>query len=208
MGVLIDSQLTFKYHIASVVKKLAQITGTMNRIRNYVDSDSCKLVYNGLGYSKLLYGLPVWGNADEVHIKDIVILQKKAVRIIVKKNCTIHDDTFERHHSAPIFKDLGILHIRDIFVVEALKFVYDSLKKLNPPQFHDYYKFPTACHINTVAIRNNNLVFPRARTTTYGLKSLKYCGVSIWNGLDVNLRTKSRMYIIDKVKKSILERYQ
>ena len=208
LGVLIDSQLTFKYHISGVTKKLSQITGTMSRIRNYVDSDTCKLVYNGLGYSKLLYGLPVWGNADEVHIKNIVILQKKAVRIIVKKNCSIHDDTFERHHSAPIFKDLGILHIRDVFVIETLKFVYDSLNKINPPQFHEYFKLPTSSRNNTVAIRNNNLVFPRARTTTYGLKSLKYCGVLIWNGLDVHLRTKSRAHIIDKVKKSILERYR
>ena len=208
LGVLIDSQLTFKHHIAGVVKKVAQITGTMSRIRNYVDSTTCKLVYNSLSYSKILYGLPVWGNADEVHIKHIVYLQKKSCTHYSEKNSPIHDNTFEKHHAAPLFKNLGILHIRDVFVIEILKFVHDSLNKLNPPQFHDYFTYHDADQISTVASRNNNLVIPRARTTTYGLKSLKFCGVLAWNGLNPNLRTKSRNYIIEKAKNCILSLYQ
>ena len=135
-------------------------------------------------------------------------MQKKAVRIIAKKNSPIHDNTFEKHHAAPLFKNLGILHIRDVFVIEILKFVYDSLNKLNPPQFHDYFTYHDADQINTVASRNNNLFIPRARTTTYGLKSLKFCGVLAWNGLNPNLRTKSRNHIIEKAKNCILSLYQ
>ena len=179
LGILIDSQLTFSHHIASVAKKLAQVIGTMYRIRNYIDNRTCKMIYNSLIYPFLLYGVPVWGNADDVHTRSILTIQKRAVRIIAKRHY-INDDTFERTHSAPLFKDLKLLKIHDIFNIETLKFVQDSLHNTNPSQFHNYYHYPPTPH-NTAANRKIDLNTPSVRTTTYGLKSLKYCGVQIWN---------------------------
>ena len=137
LGILIDSKLTFQAHTTAVAKKISRVTGVMYRIRKFVNENTSRMIYNSLIHPFLLYGIPIWGNADNVHLKSIFITQKKAVRIISNKLGFL-DDTFVREHSAPLFKELKLMNIYDIFKVEALKFVYDSLNKNNPSQFHSY----------------------------------------------------------------------
>ena len=152
LGVLIDSRLTFANQIASIVKKVSRVTGLMYRIRNCVNNKTLKMIYYSLIYPHLLYGIPIWGNADDTHIKPLYILQKKAVRLILNKDKSIHTlfqlpgdpvthwymDTFVKVPSDPIFKELGILKINDIYKITTLTFVYESLNKVNPEQFHIY----------------------------------------------------------------------
>ena len=201
LGVLIDSKLTFKVHITAVSKRIAKATGIMYRIRKYVDNKTLTMIYYSLIYPFLLYGIPIWGNADDVHLKSIFTIQKKVVRLISNKDNYI-GDTYNREPSAPLFKNLNILSIYDIFNVETLKFVYDSLTKANPTQFHNYFIYPTNSY-NTAANRNNNLNIPSVRTTTYGIKSLKYTGSLLWNNLPSSVRNvSSRKQFSKKVKKN------
>ena len=51
-------------------------------------------------------------------------------------------DTFIKVSSEPLFKKLKILKVKDIYKMNTLNFVYDSLTKSNPDQFHSYYKYP------------------------------------------------------------------
>ena len=211
LGILIDSQLTFKHHIANIVKKVSRVTGLMYKIRNFVDNKTLKMIYYSLIYPHLLYAIPIWGNSDQTHIKPLFIVQKKAVRLILNKHKNITSifqlplktarlifndnqsilidvgpmshwylDTFVSEPSDPIFKKLEILKVTDLFKLCTLKFVYDSLNKLNPLQFHTYYNYPLH-NYNTDAMRKLNLNLPTARTSTYGLKSLKYTRCMLWN---------------------------
>ena len=206
LGILIDSQLTFQAHSTSVSKKIARVAGMMYRIRKFVNDKILCTIYNSLIYPFILYGVPIWGNADEIHIEPIHIIQKKAVRIILNKTGFIAN-SFAREHSAPLFKELELLNIYDIYKVETLKFVYDSHHKNNPPQFHTFYSYPTN-QTSTAANRESNLNTPQVRTSTYGLKSLKYTGVMLWNDLSAKLRILPSKKCFGKaVKKRFLEHY-
>ena len=44
----------------------------------------------------------------------------------------------------------------DIFNASILNFVYDSLRKLNPQQFHDYFHYP-ANNYNTTLLRHTHV---------------------------------------------------
>ena len=44
LGILIDSQVTFKNHITTVSKKASRIVGAMYRIRNYVTDKTLKMI--------------------------------------------------------------------------------------------------------------------------------------------------------------------
>ena len=74
--------------------------------------------------------------------------------------------------------------------------ILNKINKINPIQFHDYYHYPSNLH-NTAANRNNNLNTPSVRTTTYGLKSLKYAGTVLWNNLPTSVRymPSSKLFI-------------
>ena len=116
-------------------------------------------------------------------------------------------DTFVKVPSDPIFKKLELLKVTDLYKLCTLKFVYESVNKLNPFQFHTYYSYPTH-NYNTDAIRNIKLALPKIRTSTYGLKSLKYSGCILWNNLSFaerNIKSKNEFSRI--LKECIIDTY-
>ena len=221
LGVLIDSKLTFKTHITELTIKISRTIGLMSKIRHYTSNKALRIIYNSLIYPFLLYGIPIWGNANKTLINPIFILQKRAVRIILNKNNYIQTyyrlpgypdsiwlvDTFIKESAEPLFKILNLLNIFDIFKIETLKFVYSSINRISPTQFQTYFNFPSYLH-QTTGIRNKNLIIPQVRTTTYGLKSIKYTGAYLWNNLHLdNKSLSSKNLFIKSIKKDFLEKY-
>ena len=97
--------------------------------------------------------------------------------------------------SSPLYKELGILKLQDIYELTTLIFVYESLNALNPSQFHTYFKFPCNTR-NTAANRNDNLDTPMV--SSYGLKSIRYSGCILWNKLSTKERTADTKNIFKK----------
>ena len=83
-------------------------------------------IYNSLILSHLNYGILVWGFKNSKILK----LQKKAIRIICSKKSNAHTD--------PLFKNLKLLKLNDIFTISKFKFYHkyinnklpDNLQKL------------------------------------------------------------------------------
>ena len=207
LGVLIDCKLSFKQHITAVSKKIARTIGLMYKLRHFVTQDILIMLYYSLIYPFLIYATPIWGNTNITLINMIYVLQKKFVRIITF-NRTVYTYDGPPIHSIPLFKELKILTIFDLFKVEIIKFVYDSINNNNPNQFNDYFTYPIN-HYNTSRNRLNKLNVPQVRTTTYGLKSIKYSGALIWNDIPLLIRSTitSRKNMLYKVKILYLSEY-
>ena len=80
------------------------------------------------------------------------------------------------------------------------------MNKLNPNQFHDYYCCPPTTR-NTANNREVNLNTPQVRTTTYGLRSLKYSGVILWNNVPSYIRDKRRNVFAKAMKDFFVASY-
>ena len=187
LGVLIDSRLSFKYHISATTKKMARAVGIISKLRHYVNKKILLMIYYSLIYPFLIYALPVWGNACNTHLDSVHIIQKKVVRLITF-NDIFYKNSQPPCHSSPLFKELEILNIYDLFKLLVSKFVHDCLSFKNPHQFHDYFKYPPNNH-NTDDNRNDKLRIPMCRTSNYGLKSVKTIGAHIWNEIPNNVRS-------------------
>ena len=133
--------------------------------------------------------------------------ENESVLINVEPMSLWYVDTFVKEPSDPIFKKLEILKVQDLFKLSTLKFVYESINKLNPPQFHTYFNYPNH-NYNTDAKRNLKLDLPKIRTSTYGLKSLKYTGCILWNNLSfVERSIKSKNVFSRILKNSMIGTY-
>ena len=135
------------------------------------------VMYYSLVYSFLICALPVYGATDQIHI-NTNLLQKNVVRLV-----TFNDPI---SHSLPLFKELEILTIFDVFKVETPKFVFESLNRINPPQFHGLFTYPSNTR-NTANNRNKNLFIPQARTKHYGLNSINNIGARTWNNIPLSI---------------------
>ena len=77
LGVLLDSTLSWKTHIAELSKKLSRVIGLFYKIRHYPPLETLMLLYHGLFGSLLSYGIIVWGLTYPSLTEKIYILQKK-----------------------------------------------------------------------------------------------------------------------------------
>ena len=178
----------------------------MYKLRHYVSKKILVMLYYSLIHPFLIYAVPVWGNANVTYLNSIHILQKKVVRLITF-NDGQPDILGPLTHSAPLFKELNILTVYDTFKTEIIKFVFDSLNRINPSQFHNFFVYP-ANPYNTTGKQNNNLKIPLARTKNYGSKYLKYIGAQIWNDIPNNIRPNtSRKLHIKNVKNRCAHAY-
>ena len=133
------------------------------------------------------------------YIDPIFKLQKKVVRAI----------SFEssNSHSSPIFKDLKILKLSDVFYLKLLTFVYESIHKISPSCFHNFFCLSSYVHqYSTRQASRGNLYLNQKNTVRYGLNSLGYLGAKLWNELPDHIRSaKTKNMFKTKLKSHLIE---
>jgi hypothetical protein len=118
LGVYIDQNLSWKVHLRVKANQIAKVNGTLCRLKNQLPSHSLKSIYTSLILPHLNYGTTAWGNSNSQELKRIKTLQKKSIRIITHSKF--------RSHSGPLFKQLKLLYVEDLFKLNCCK-IYHKL---------------------------------------------------------------------------------
>ena len=127
LGVFIDSQLNFKYHIEYLRKKISRSLFLINRVKHILCEKSLVTLFHSFINSHLLYCLPAWSCGLESSIKPLVVLQKKAIRII-------HKSAYNSH-TPPLFRKINVLPIKELSIYTKLLFFYDFIRWRLPNSF-------------------------------------------------------------------------
>ena len=141
LDLLLDENLSWKYHLSQLSKKLSRACEILLKIRNYLSTDILKCIYNSLFMSFLQYGIVIWGQAFRSYIEPLFKLQKKAIRTISHQTAL--------SHFLLLFTGLQLLRISDVFKLKLLTFVYDSMAMLAPSCFHGYFSLSSTVHNHT-----------------------------------------------------------
>ena len=128
LGVVIDKHITWNSHIQKISGKIACIAGTLTRLKRFLPKAILKIIYNALIQPHLNFGVLLWGS----NTKRIYKLQKWALRAIT---CSKYNA-----HCMPLFKELKLLRIQDIYKLNMLKFYYKYKKSILPNYFRDMFK--------------------------------------------------------------------
>ena len=75
LGLMIDSNLSWKYHTESICHKISKSMGIIAKIGHYVPRRVLLSVYNSLIVPSLTYGICGWGNCALTFQRKIVTLQ-------------------------------------------------------------------------------------------------------------------------------------
>ena len=121
LGVKIDTNLTWQHHVNDLYIKLNRANVLLFKIRKYVSPKTLRSIYFAVFNSHLSYCCLVWAQ-NVSSIKQILILQKKAVRIINIQP--------KNSHTSPLFKQNFILKFQDKICLENVLFVSKSLNNL------------------------------------------------------------------------------
>ena len=137
LGVKIDTNLNWEHHVNDLSIKLNRANTLLFKMRKYVSLKILRSIYFAIFDSYLSYCCLVWAQNSST-IQLIVILQKKAVRII----------NFQprNSHTSPLFKQSSILKFQDKTCLENILFVSKSLNNLSPSVFNTWFVFSSGQH--------------------------------------------------------------
>lgn len=116
LGLDIDNALTWSHHCDGLVGQLNTACYQIRALRSVVGQQTLMKFYYGVVYSRLLYGVSLWGTA--VAAKEVFLAQKRIIRCIagIKYNDSCR----------PYFKSYKILTLFSIVVMEHLLHVYKT----------------------------------------------------------------------------------
>ena len=130
LGILIDFQLSWKQQILHISKNVMRCVRVLSKVRHYVNTATPSMLYYSLIHPFLAYAVVTWGNTYTTTSRPLIILQKRAVRLMAFSEF--------RAHSDPIFHALGPLKLPDIiFLHNALfMYIYDLYSDCLPSVFN------------------------------------------------------------------------
>ena len=191
LGLLLDDTLSWKYHLSELSKKLARTCGVLYKIRPFLPTEILVCLYNSLFRSFLQYGITVWGQTCASYIDPITKLQKKAIRIISNQSLLCQ--------TTPIFKTLKLLKLPDIFKLRLLTFVFESLNKLAPHYFYNYFSLNSSIHsYETRHSTRGDIYVEKKNTLQFGLRSIRYMGAKLWNDLPLEVRNSTSKFLFKR----------
>ena len=99
LGILIDSQLSFKFHIEELTKKISRSIGVLYKVRPFVSTKLLTDLYYAIIYPFLLYGILIWGNACQTSLTPLHMLQKRFVRMATfNDHPSLYQAPWSMHH--------------------------------------------------------------------------------------------------------------
>ena len=203
LGLILDNKLNWKAHIAELSKKLSRAVGLLYKVRNLCPPTVLRSLYFSLFNSHLSYGLAVWGNANQLDIRKIKSLQKKAIKAI--------DSSLGKDNNDHLYFDLKILKFDEQLEFQLSSLMWDYDHNVLPTSLTNYFKRANLIHnYKTRAASIGKLYYSKVNTIKYGIKSFKYQGIGILNNLknlDIYKDTGSKTKFLKDLKSSFILKY-
>ncbi len=173
LGVVLDQHLSWKPQIAQVANKISKSIGVIYKSSFYLFKESMHTLYFSLVYPYLYYCNLVWASTYQSNLHRIILLQKRAVRVLSRSNFDAHTD--------PIFKELHIIKFRDICSLQIGQFMFSYKHGLLPASFDTFFTLNSEIH-NYLTRNAKSFHLPLCRTNICQF-SIRYQGPKFFNSL-------------------------
>ena len=134
-------------------------------------------MYVSLFHSVLRYGIIFWGAAPQCRLNRVLILQKKAIRIVANKEWN--------YHTEGLFRDLNILRLDKLYEFELCNFIYRTIHITNR------FALDSVSQIHSYNTRNRENIYLHPVHFNVVKGFVLNRGVSSFNALPVQLKHKA-----------------
>ena len=199
LGVTLDEHLTWNEHILDLCNKLKRHFKTFYCIRRYLNKEQVKSIYYALIYSRIKYGITVYGSASKNLIAKIQTLQNKLMKVLLGKKY--------RYSTDSLHNELEILKVPDIAKVNTLAFIHNYFHDKLPKLFKNYFTVFNEIHAINTRGSTNNIIIDR-HNSNVGHSTMKVRGAKLWNNIDADKKKIKNVKHFRKQIKSAILPYQ
>ena len=198
LGVIIDQHLSWKHHINYIALKISRNIGIISRLRHFVPLKTLLSIYNSLISPYISYGLIAWGQASKSHLEKILILQKRAVRLI-------NFLTFSTH-AIPYFAHSNILPITMLYFKLSSTLMLDITTNSAPQNICNLFTSTQDIHqYNTRSASSGNYYYINYSRLNHHKNSFSIVGAKIWNSIPESYRGLPKHIFKKKIQALLFE---
>ena len=170
LGVGIDEKLNWHEHVNYICSSLIKCFEIFSKIKHFMNKDTARNIYFALIYSRINYGIEVYGKCAASYMSKIQTLQNKLVKMLLQLHYRTPTD--DLHAMLTIWK------VNDKFKTNIVSLVNRCLLLYVPPVFYDYLKYQEV---------NNDLRLKRLEVhrfrNNYGMFRVAVQGADLWNSI-------------------------
>ena len=200
LGVFLNDSLTWDAHLNTLIPKLNRAIGLLAKIRHYTPKYLLKTIYYSLFNSHLIYASQIWGQSMSHHLRKLIELQEKALRIInfLPDTAPLKD----------IYKNSKILKLPEYIALQNALLIKDFFNEELPKPLNQYFKKLNHQHLyRTRSATHNSIFVPKVYTETYGKNSIKYKSTMLWNYLQQTIQNDMQHLTRSELKNLITEHF-
>jgi len=154
LGVVLDSHLNWKDHIAKVASRLRKTIYIFKKLRLVANARTLKIFYFALVQSILTYALLAWGSAHDTNLKAIIAVQKRILKIMYFKPTTFSTER--------LFAESKMFTLKQLYIEAILRVI--SGKTCDIPTIQHVYGTRAKCLKNAALIKKRNAAGQRHYT--------------------------------------------
>ena len=197
LGVQIDSQLNWKNHIEYTCKKLSKCIGILLKARKKLQKSSLISLYYSFAFPYFIYCNHVWGSTYQTNLNNVVLVQKKLIRIIT---CSPF-----RAHTEPLMMANRSMPLSNINMYMTCIFVHQCLNGCVPDIFNDFYTRNRNVHGHNTR-QASDLHVPYGRLDIRQ-NSMKIHGANMWNSIPENIKISESIIVFkQRLRNFLLDR--
>ena len=185
LGVIIDCKLNWKLQLNYVSSKLSRTIAILHKVKNKLNMKSLILLYNALFLSHLNYCSNILGNTFKSSLKNIFILQKRAIKCI----CNTHS------MYTNFYTISNSLKFDDIVKMNSIQFMFRARNNILPKNLQLLYKAKSY---------NGNLFHRIKVRTDRKAFCLSNTGPMLWNRLPQKIRNITKLNNFKTIFKSFM----
>ena len=190
VGLWLDSNLTFNFHINKVVSHCHKLLKDIKRVRPLLSSQHTAMLVHSVISSRLDYCNSVFYNISQFNMKKLQKVQNSAARIVARK-----------HRWASIsgtLRELHWLRIESRIIFKLLLLIYKYIKGRIPSHYNLQYKSHNTHPNDYLLLKTTNY------KTRYGKRSFSYSAPRLWNALPLHVRIEEKIDSFKSMVKTIL----
>ena len=181
----LDSGLKFDYHVKTVCVKVSTTIRILYKLQSCASTKNVINLHYTFVYLYLIHNVIIWGGTFSSHMSQLIILQKKLIRIITRNNYLAH--------TSPLFYKCNILEINDIYNYFLCIHMFTlKLHGNRPPRNHNQ---------NT---KFRDLALPSNQRLTLTQHAISFVAPKMCNSLPSKIREHNFLSVFRKSLKAYL----
>ena len=188
LGMLIDSELTWNFHIESIIKRVSKNIFLLTKLKRLTSTDNLKLFFNAQIMPHFNYASTIYDNCSKDAFKPLNSIHRRAVKHLISQPGQQTDEKLKILKILPLEKQLEFnktLLVHKIYNERTPSYLQKLIEK--PPERYN----------------SKNLIPPLPRIDLYK-GSLSFSGTYLWNKLPQELKNISSENVFKKRLKNLL----